>query len=301
MDLFSGLELSPFQFACMAIGASVASGVGAVALGPWAARHGLLSRSRRDRFGTGRVPLTGGPGLLLGISAAVAFLRPPLPPGGIAAGLCFFLVGLLDDLRPLSPLRKMGAQSLVAIVAALLLTRSPAYAGFAVLILLLLVNASNYLDNMDGLLAGVALSQACALAFFALHAGAGSTLLLWALPGVFLLTLPPARLYLGDSGSHLIGALLAADSLELLSGPTGFRPHYLPAMAVLFAVPLADVATVTLSRLRRKRPIFRGGTDHLSHRLVRAGFSVPQAVAVLVVASAVCGAAALMLARSGAA
>jgi UDP-GlcNAc:undecaprenyl-phosphate GlcNAc-1-phosphate transferase len=61
-------------------------------------------------------------------------------------------------------------------------------------------------------------------------------------------------------------------------------------------VPLADVATVTVSRLRRGRPIFRGGTDHLSHRLVRAGFTVPQAVLALVLASGVCGVASLLLA-----
>ena len=60
-------------------------------------------------------------------------------------------------------------------------------------------------------------------------------------------------------------------------------------------MPLADVATVTVSRWRRGRSVFRGGTDHLSHRLVRTGWTVPVAVGLLVLASAVCGIASLLL------
>ena len=87
------------------------------------------------------------------------------------------------------------------------------------------------------------------------------------------------------------------DALELLRGPEGIRAGMLLPLALVFAVPLADVATVTVSRLRRDRPVFRGGTDHLSHRLVRLGFPVPRAVLVLVLASAVCGVSAVLLAR----
>ena len=149
---------------------------------------------------------------------------------------------------------------------------------------------------MDGLLAGVALALAIALMFYPTVPGPGSTLLVWALPGVALLTLPPARVYLGDSGSHLIGAMLAVEVLEVIADPYGtLKPQVLAALALLFAVPLADVATVTISRIRRKRPLFRGGTDHLSHRLVRMGWTVPRAVLILVLASAVCGVASLFL------
>ncbi len=166
------------------------------------------------------------------------------------------------------------------------------------MLFLVLVNASNYLDNMDGLLAGVALTQALALLFLSTAAPAGAVLLLWSLPGVLFLALPPARLYLGDSGSHLIGALLAADAGALLLGPTGVQTRFLLPLLLVFAVPLADAAAVTVSRLRRNRPIFRGGTDHLSHQLVRAGFPVPRAVLILVLASAVCGLSAWFLLHS---
>jgi UDP-GlcNAc:undecaprenyl-phosphate GlcNAc-1-phosphate transferase len=71
---------------------------------------------------------------------------------------------------------------------------------------------------------------------------------------------------------------------------------FLPLL-VLFAIQIADVATVTASRLYRRRPVLRGGTDHLSHRLVRFGFPAPRAVLILVLASGACGVASLLLAH----
>jgi UDP-GlcNAc:undecaprenyl-phosphate GlcNAc-1-phosphate transferase len=298
VHLFGGLELSPLSFAAVAAASSVVSGVSALLLARPAERIGLLSRSRRDRFGEGRVPLTGGPGLLLGGVAALAALRAPVPPGVLVAGGSFFLAGLLDDIFSLRPLPKAALQGAAALVSVLAIAPSPPLAGVGVLLFLLLVNASNYTDNMDGLLGGVALAQAAALAFLSTHAGAGAAVLLWALPGAALLTFPPARVYLGDSGSHLVGALFGADSLRLLADGRGFHARFLLPLAVLFLVPLGDMATVTVSRLLRKRPIFRGGTDHWSHRLVRRGFPVARAVAILVLASAVCGVASLLLLRA---
>lgn len=163
---------------------------------------------------------------------------------------------------------------------------------------IVLVNASNYLDNMDGVLAGVALTQALALLLFPVPVAHGAALMVWTLPAILLLTLPPARLYLGDSGSHLIGALLALDALSILIGEQGVRVRFVMPLALVFAVPLIDAAVVTISRLRRGRPILRGGTDHLSHRLVRVGWSVPRAVLILVLASGVCGIASLILAHT---
>jgi UDP-GlcNAc:undecaprenyl-phosphate GlcNAc-1-phosphate transferase len=127
-----------------------------------------------------------------------------------------------------------------------------------------------------------------------LRPATGAPLLLWGLPAVLFLA---GRIYLGDSGSHLVGAMLGVDALRCFFDPEGARFRLLLPVLLLFAPQIADVATVTASRVRRRRPIFRGGTDHLSHRLVRKGFPVPKAVAVLVLASAVCGAASLLLAR----
>ncbi|MGQ0613521.1 MAG: glycosyltransferase family 4 protein [Planctomycetaceae bacterium] len=298
MRIFSGRELSAGEFVLIAGGCSVVAALLGSLLAGWAGRFRLVSRHRRERFGVGRVPLTGGPGLLCGMLAPVAALGLPLAPGEWVGLGGFFLVGLIDDARELRPLAKGLLQLTVACTASWLLVPSLLHFGVAVLLFLFLVNASNYLDNMDALLPGVALAQATVLALLGTRAGVGATLLLWSLPGILLLNLPPARVFLGDSGSHLVGALFAIDAIALLLPAEGARPRFLLPLALLFAVPIADAATVTLSRLRRGRPLFRGGTDHLSHRLARLGFPVPRAVLLLVLAAAVCGAAALLVAHA---
>jgi UDP-GlcNAc:undecaprenyl-phosphate GlcNAc-1-phosphate transferase len=292
MLVFEGEDLTTFEFTCLAAAGTISAGIAAVLLGGPAHRLGLVSRHRRDRFGAGHVPLTGGPALLLGALLPLAALGFPLSPGQAVALLGFFAVGLLDDLSEMRPPKKFALQAVVAFGAASLLL-PPAYLAFGALVLLLLVNSCNYLDNMDGLLPGIAIMQAVTLVLIDIRPSTGAPLLLWGLPAVLFLA---GRIYLGDSGSHLVGALLALDALRFF-GTEGVRPRLLLPTLVLFAPQIADLATVTVSRLRRRRPVFRGGTDHLSHRLVRAGFPVPKAVAVLVLASAVCGAASLLLAR----
>ena len=288
-DHVYGIELTSFQFTCLAFASSLITGTVAYLLAGPARRIGLVSRHRRDRFGAGRIPLVGGPALAVGAFGALLALGLPLTVGQAVAAAGFFLVGLLDDLTELAPAPKVALQLAVALASALLLVSSLAFAGFVLVALLVLVNASNYLDNMDGLLPGVAITQAVGLLLLGPFSCAGAPLIVWALPAVLFLALPPARIYLGDSGSHLVGALLALDAVSYLVGAEGVRTRFLLPLFVLFAVPLADAATVTVSRLRRGRPVLRGGTDHLSHRLVRAGFTVPQAVLALVLASGVCG------------
>jgi UDP-GlcNAc:undecaprenyl-phosphate GlcNAc-1-phosphate transferase len=295
MPIFDGLEPGPWPFTALAAAGSLIAGAAAYLLAGAAGRVGLVSRHRLDRFGARRVPLTGGPGLLLGVAVPLALLGIPLAPGQIVAAGGLFAVGLLDDFLELSPAPKFALQGVVALAAAFLLV-PPVHAAFVAVVLLLLVNASNYLDNMDALLPGVALTQAVGLLLFGAGPGLyGAPLLVWTLPALVFLTAPPARVYLGDSGSHLVGALLALDVTALVFGPEGVQARALAPLAVLFAVPLLDVAVVTISRLRRRRPLFRGGIDHLSHRLVRRGFPVPKAVLILVLASGTCGVAALLL------
>ncbi len=299
MQFFGGLDLSPFDFTRLALTSAAVSWTAVRLLDGAARKWGMVSRSRRDRFGAGHVPLTGGLGLCAGALVALLLTRPaiPLAPPLLALGL--FVVGLLDDRFAFRPAPKFALQAGVALAGSLALAPSPAMAGLVLLTVLFAVNASNYLDNMDALLPGVALVQALALMQVGITPGVGATLLVWALPGALLHSMPPARAYLGDSGSHLVGALLAIDAVGLLfHADGGLRVRLLLPLALLFAVPIADVATVTLSRLRRGRPLFRGGTDHLSHRLVRFGYPVPRAVLLLVLASGVCGIASLILARS---
>jgi UDP-GlcNAc:undecaprenyl-phosphate GlcNAc-1-phosphate transferase len=293
MLFFGGEDLTPFQFTCLASAGTLAAGAAALALAGPARRVRLVARHRRDRFGPGRVPLVGGPALAAGALVPLWALGFPLAPGQALACLVFLAVGLADDLLELKPAPKFALQGAAALAAAWFLV-APAYVAFAALLLLFLVNACNYLDNMDGLLPGVAFVQAVALVLLDISPSAGAPLLLWGLPAILFLA---GRIYLGDSGSHLVGALLGIDALRCLVDVGGVRGRLLFPVLLLFAPQLADVVTVTVSRVARKRPVFRGGTDHLSHRLVRAGFPVPKAVVVIVLASVACGAASLLLAR----
>jgi UDP-GlcNAc:undecaprenyl-phosphate GlcNAc-1-phosphate transferase len=296
MLFFDGQDLTTFEFTCLAAAGTLVAGAAAFLLAGPARRLGLVSRSRRDRFGEGQVPLVGGPALLAGALAPLAVLGFPVSLGHAVAFLGFFAVGLADDLSEMRPGGKFALQAAVAVAAAFLLV-PPAYVAFGAVLLLFLANACNYLDNMDALLPGVALVQAATLVLLDLSPSTGAPLLLWALPAILVLAAPPARVYLGDSGSHLVGAMLGTDALRCFFGPEGARVAAGLPVLLLFAPQVADVLTVTISRLRRRRPIFRGGTDHLSHRLVRLGFPVKRAVILLVLASAVCGVASLLLGR----
>jgi UDP-GlcNAc:undecaprenyl-phosphate/decaprenyl-phosphate GlcNAc-1-phosphate transferase len=106
---------------------------------------------------------------------------------------------------------------------------------------------------------------------------------------------PPARLFMGDAGSYLIGYLLATTTLTAtFSG--GAMPRYtILAPLCVLAVPLYDTASVVLIRLRSGRSPFVGDKSHFSHRLVELGMTKPQAVLTIYLTTATCGLGALLL------
>lgn len=194
----------------------------------------------------------------------------------LALGL-LLVMGAVDDRWTLSPRAKFGFQAAAALLF-LYLTPPGVWAGrlemlgglglpVAFLWLVGVTNALNLLDNMDGLCAGVGAVAALAACAF----GWGATDLLGGLAAgltAFLLcNVPPARLYLGDAGSHLVGFSLAVLPLY------GLPASAVPGIVLLLAVPIADTTFVFFNRLRERRSPFEGGKDHLSHRLWRRGWS----------------------------
>jgi len=213
-------------------------------------------------------------------------------------------VGLVDDRRPLGPWVKLAIMLACGLAVALtqetrLLTALDAHVGGAwlsiaitVLWFVVVTNALNFLDNMDGLSAGVtAIAGACFLATALLGAQwfvAGVlALLVGSCLGFLMFNFPRARLFLGDGGSLVLGFLLAFCTVRTTyyAGETGlgFADH--PAVVlmplVVLAVPLYDLVTVTLIRLRQGRSPLVGDLQHLSHRLVRRGLSRTWAVVVI--------------------
>jgi UDP-GlcNAc:undecaprenyl-phosphate GlcNAc-1-phosphate transferase len=160
-------------------------------------------------------------------------------------------------------------------------------------------NAMNLLDNMDGLSAGVA-SIACA--FFTLLAlsqgqiwvSIVAAVLMGATLGFLRFNWNPATIFMGDAGSLLLGFLLAVLALKMRFPTSDPQRTWLIPLLIL-AVPIFDTTVVTISRLGRGVPITSGGRDHVSHRLVRLGLSVRQAVATIYLVAALCGAAAVAI------
>ena len=212
--------------------------------------------------------------------------------GAVIAGcaLAVFLLGLYDDLRGLGPVPKVGVEAAVAVALWFGGVRA-GFFGVPALDLVLTIgwvvaitNAVNLLDNMDGLASGVA--ALASLAYFAIAAPQGDYLVAAfaaAVAGVSIGFLrhnfPPARIFLGDAGSLLLGFLLAALGL-MLDLDVSNDVLRIGVQVLILGVPVFDTALVVLSRRRAGRPITQGGTDHSSHRLAALGLS-PREVALL--------------------
>ena len=277
---------------------------------PLAARLGAAPRE--DRWHERTTPVLGGigifAGILTGFWVAVAVGAAPASRELVAIlGGCaiLFVAGLLDDLFSLGPIPKLAAQ----IAAALLvifngltisgLISNDFLAGVVALIWLVgMTNAFNLLDNMDGLAATLA---AIAAVFFAIdalevHKSHGVLALSLALALACAGFLPfnlrygkSAAVFMGDSGSQVLGFLLAALGLTASWKVAGTTVATLLLPILILAVPILDTTLVTVVRLLDGRPVYQGGRDHTSHRLVYHGLSEKRAVVLLAVISAALG------------
>jgi UDP-GlcNAc:undecaprenyl-phosphate GlcNAc-1-phosphate transferase len=270
-----------------------------------------------DRWARRATPTTGGLALVVAFVVAIqpavvsGDLRSsslPLVLGATAA----FLLGLWDDAANLSPRLKLGGQVAIAAVAAAGGLRPdylPAAIGgpLAVIVLVAGVNSVNLLDHVDGLAAGTTAIAAAGLAIIeVVRPGGESPAIAAALCGAALGYLPwnyrlrrPAIVFMGDSGSHLLGFALAG--LSLTASPRGAGGVSVAVLAPLLAmaVPILDTTLVTVVRIAEGRPVWQGGRDHSSHRLVYAGFGERSAVGLLLGIAAACGGAAVIVGTEG--
>jgi UDP-GlcNAc:undecaprenyl-phosphate/decaprenyl-phosphate GlcNAc-1-phosphate transferase len=145
-----------------------------------------------------------------------------------------------------------------------------------------ITNAFNLVDSMDGLASGLGGITAVFLAIGTFYAGQESltflsAILLGSCIGVFYFNRSPSRLFLGDSGAQLLGFTLA--SLALVYVPPGLpqaSSWFVPIL--FFSVPIFDTTLVTVSRLRRKLPIYKASRDHTYHRFVALGMAPQRSV-----------------------
>jgi UDP-GlcNAc:undecaprenyl-phosphate GlcNAc-1-phosphate transferase len=237
------------------------------------------------------------------------FDKEAVPLAAILGGaLGMLLIGLLDDRFELRPAVKFSGQFLVALLVAAGGVRVTLFVpsvwfhyGVTILWIVSVVNAFNFMDNMDGLCTGLGVIGAWCFGIISASQGqflvaATCFLVTGALAGFLPYNFPRAGAFLGDAGSHLTGYLMAV--LAIL-------PHYytvkhpqrravLTPLLVL-ALPLVDLARVVLLRWKMGKPFYVGDTNHLSHWLARQGLSRTRAVLVIWLAAAALGALACFL------
>lgn len=283
----------------------------------WCLRAGHVDAPGHRKIHDEPVALAGGlavlTGLVLPLVAAAIVLNLKLIPFAPAAPLAhgfarrdlelvaillgavaITVLGWWDDRHELRPLPKFAGQVLIALLVAASGVRVTLFVpnvifsyGITVFWLLTVINAFNFMDNMNGLCAG--LGAIAAGIFAALSAGEGqylvaliALLMCGALLGFLPYNFPRARAFLGDAGSHLTGYLLAVLAI-LPHFHTSQNPRPLAVLTplVVLAVPLFDLAWVVILRWRMGRPFYVGDTNHLSHRLVRSGLSKTTAVLII--------------------
>ena len=272
----------------------------------------LVAEPTGERWHGGATPVFGGVGIFAGfvvgalLAVAVGAVEPTSELLGILAGCALlFLAGLADDVFSLRPWMKLLAQCAAAAIVlasglSVEVVDSDVLAALIGLVWLVgITNAFNLLDNMDGLAATLA-SVSCAV--FAAHAVAQSGQsdivlpLALALGAACLAFLPfnlrsgrPAAVYMGDSGSQVIGFGLASLGLASSWTAAGATLTGMLLPLLVLAIPILDTTLVTIRRTRDRRPVTQGGRDHSSHRLVYYGLSEQQAVVALAVLAALLG------------
>ncbi len=202
----------------------------------------------------------------------------------IVASSIMLLFGIIDDLRELS----VGAKFLIQIIATSLLVSfgiktQIVYIGnllnliITIVWILAITNAFNHLDVIDGLSAGCATAASLAFFVIALLNGdvniAGLALVLsGAILSCFIYNFPPAKIYMGNSGSHFLGFILAAIALWVSYAPLERKIALLSPLFIL-GFPIFDTVFLILMRLKKARSIFKKSRDHLALRFLHLGYS----------------------------
>lgn len=283
---------------------------------PWVRRValalGLVDVPSQRKAHRTPTPLLGGASIFIGaiIGVLLYYRGNPQPTviGVVLATTVVALTGLIDDYRPLPAWAKLGGQILGFLILARYGIRVrlpvPEIVNYSLTLLWLLgiTNAINFLDNMDGLSAGISAVTSSFILLLALfnHQFLISALaagVLGACLGFLRYNFPPAQIFMGDVGTMFLGFLLAVMGLQLrFPDNSNFVTWMVPIF--LFGLPIFDMCLVVLSRLRRGISPATAGRDHTSHRLVQLGFSPRETILILYLFSGILGMMALFITQA---
>lgn len=276
-------------------------------------RWGFLDWPAPDRWHRTPRPRLGGIAIFASLAfAAVVWSGRPVPRSAacLIIGATFvFAWGLVDDLRRLP----VGIKLLMLVATGMIPPacgvnfQAPGSLWGKVLTVVWVMgvtNAVNLLDNMDGIAAGVAAAAAATL--FGLSVASGNALsavaalaLGGAALGFLVVNFPPAKIFMGDCGSMVLGYWLAVTALLAVHASALPFPVPILISAFVLGVPILDTTLVVVLRAVQRRSIFAGGRDHLTHRLVAWGFSEREVAVILYIFTLAAGAAAAVTVQAG--
>jgi UDP-GlcNAc:undecaprenyl-phosphate GlcNAc-1-phosphate transferase len=291
-----------------------------------ASRFGVVDYPDENRkLHTRPIPKLGGVAVFVAFYAVALGVLPLVESDAAAAAVdlarrCFvpacliLLLGICDDLWPVKPWVKLAVQILAALlicwypdlrIAKLSNPFGMQFAGFGLLSIpltiawiVLITNAFNIVDGVDGLASGVAVVTTTCLFVAAAQLPTGFIPLLaaplgGALVGFLRYNFQPASIFLGDSGSLFVGFVIAI--LSLASETKSSAAVAVAAPLLSLALPLLETAVSLLRRLLRGQPIWEADSGHIHHQLIKKGLSARRAALVLYACSALFGGASLLL------
>ena len=287
--LFAGLVAAGITAVLVPLTSRVARAVGAV---DEPRERGLSDRP---------MPRLGGLAIYAGVFAATLIWLPHAGPwkAVLIAGALITCVGALDDIFDLPAGVKLVGQTAAAYLVAhdaqarvqtftLPIIHRVDLGGWSVpltvLGIVVIMNAVNFSDGVDGLASGVCGIAGASFALIAFDAGytkAGvlSAITAGAAAGFLIHNFYPATAFMGDSGSNLLGLLLGSVAVLGAVKTSAFIALFLPL--IVLAVPFVDTTFVVLKRMKYRRPVYRADTNHLHHRFSRIGFSQRRTVLYL--------------------
>jgi UDP-GlcNAc:undecaprenyl-phosphate GlcNAc-1-phosphate transferase len=311
------MDISAGQFAILGIAAFALTGLLTWPVRALAIRLGAMDAPNLARkTQTEPVPYLGGAAIALGITIitfAAVFVGGNTTDENngqlkdlaftiLVPALSLGLMGLVDDLRSLSPWPRLITQTVVGSIVAFIIVQggtvgtpfgtSTFNTAVTIFWIVGICNSINFFDNLDGAASGAVAIAALGVFFIAFDRGqelvsaltivtAGATI------GFLMWNKSPAKIYMGDAGALFLGVIISVATIRLNPGITPTWQS-LAIPVILLAVPLLDTCVAVFSRIARGLSPLTGGKDHLSHRLVRAGLSRRAAAISLWSASGVC-------------
>ena len=292
-------------------------------------RLGLLDQPDAERkIHLFPVPRLGGVAIAIAFAFAIGFaaiatddldavgsLRPNRAPAILAGASLLVIVGIVDDVRGMRPLVKLFWQVAAAVLAFALglsieqlqlpwgaVDLGPLALPLTVAWIVIIINAINLIDGLDGLATGVVLTALGAFALLSASAGVDPTLPIIAAAGgaaigFLAYNLYPASIIMGDTGSMFLGFVVGAVAISLTQDGLNPQPPIVPLVAL--AIPLADTAWAVIRRTARGEPFFVADRGHIHHQLLRTGLSQRDAMLTLTAISAALAVIAVILGEVG--